>query len=199
MRSLTTIALTAMLTAMLLGVASGAPADSITGKVTLSGLRSNADAVVYIEKIDGKSFDPPAEPVVMDQKGKDFLPKVVPVVTGTTVDFLNSDPFAHNVFTPDACADEFNLGSWETGEARSWTFDEPCAAVLLCKVHPEMIAFVVAVDTPYFAVTDAEGNYTIPDLPAGTYTVSVWHERFDKTSQTVTVDGGTTVDFTLQR
>lgn len=190
---------TLVMTAALLGVASGGLADSIGGKVTLTGLRSNADAVVYIERIDGKTFAPPEAPVVMDQKGKVFLPKVLPVLVGSTVDFLNSDSFVHNVLTPDRCADEFDLGSWPTGEVRSHTFEQPCVAVLLCSVHPEMVAFVVAVDTPYFAVTDAEGNFTIPDVPAGTYTISVWHERLKKTTQTVTVSGDVTVDFTLTR
>jgi plastocyanin len=185
--------------AALLGAASGGHADSISGKVTLTGLRSNANAVVYIEKIDGKTFPPPQEPVVMNQESKEFIPQVLPVVVGTTVNFLNSDPFIHNVLTPDGCADEFDLGSWPTGEVRSFTFNSPCAAALLCSVHPEMLAFVVAVDTPYYAVTDAEGSYTIPDLPAGTYTVSVWHERLKKVSETITVSGNVSVDFTLKR
>lgn len=182
-------------------VALSAPAfaGSISGTVTATGLRSNADAVVYVERVEGKEFPAPAEPVVMDQKAKVFLPKVLPVVVGTTVDFLNSDPFAHNVFTPDECADEFNLGSWATGETKSHTFDEPCAAVMLCNVHPEMVGYVVAVDTPYFAVTDAEGHYSIEGVPDGTYTVSVWHERLKKQSQEVTVEGATTLDITLKR
>lgn len=173
-------------------------ASTLAGKVTASGLRTNADAVVYIEKIDGESFPVPANPVVMDQKGKTFLPKVLPVLVGTRVDFLNSDPFAHNVFTPDKCADEFNLGSWPIGETRSHTFIRPCAAVMLCNVHPGMIGYIVAVETPYFAVTDADGNYRI-EVPDGTYTVTVWHERLKTSSQEVTVSGATTVNFTLTR
>lgn len=183
----------------ILGVASTALAGSISGKVVCQGMRTNQDAVVYVEKIEGKTFPPPDKPAVMDQKGKDFIPKVLPVLEGTTVDFLNSDPFAHNVFTPDGCADKFNLGSWATGESRSHTFDEPCVAVMLCNVHPEMVGYVVAVETPYFAVTDAEGNYTIEGVPDGTYTVSVWHERLKKQSQEVTVGGATKADFTLTR
>lgn len=179
--------------------AAPALAGSISGVVSATGMRSNADAVVYVEKSGGMDFQAPAEPVVMDQKGKVFLPKVLPVVVGTTVEFLNSDPFAHNVFTPDGCADEFNLGSWATGETKSHTFDRNCAAVMLCNVHPEMVGYVVAVDTPYFAVTDAEGHYEIEGVPDGTYTVSVWHERFEKHSQELAVSGATTLDVTLKR
>jgi plastocyanin len=185
--------------ALLLGFAPAALAGSIKGKVTATGLRSNADAVVYVQKIEGKTFPAPKESVLMDQKGKVFVPKVLPVVVGTTVDFLNSDSFAHNVFTPDKCADKFDLGSWPTGETRPYTFKKPCTAVMLCNVHPEMVAYIVAVETPYFAVTDADGNFTIKDVPDGTYTVSVWHERLKKQSQEVTVNGATTLDVTLTR
>jgi plastocyanin len=178
------------MTAALLAIASSALAGSISGTVTATGMRSNADAVVYVDKIEGKTFPAPAEPVVMDQKGKVFLPKVLPVLVGT---------FAHNVFTPDKCADKFDLGSWPTGETRSHTFDKPCAAVMLCNVHPEMVGYVVAVETPYFAVTKEDGSYTIADVPDGTYTVSVWHERLKKQSQEVQVKGSTTADFTLKR
>jgi len=181
-----------------LGLASSVVGSSITGKITAKGLRSNADAFVYIEKIEGKSFPAPG-PVVMDQAANVFSPRILPVLVGTTVEFLNSDPFAHSVFTPDGCADKFDLGSWPTGERRSYTFDKPCAAVILCAVHPEMIAYVVAVETPYFAVSDAEGNFAIENVPDGTYTMSVWHERLKKQSREVTVSGATSVDFTLTR
>jgi plastocyanin len=187
-----------IVTAALLGSASGAFAGGISGKVTATGMRSNADAVVYVEKIGGKTFPAPAEPAVMDQKGKDFIPRVLPVLVGTTVDFLNSDPFAHNVFTPDGCADKFNLGSWPTGEVRSHTFKKPCDAVMLCNVHAEMEGYILVLETPYFAVTDADGAYSIPAVPDGEYTVSVWHSRLDKTSRKLTVRGGTQANFTLK-
>ena len=103
------------------------------------------------------------------------------------------------MFSPDKCSDKFDLGSWATGETRSFTFTKPCSAVILCNVHPEMVAYVVAVETPYFAVTAADGSYTIPDVPDGEHTVSVWHERFRTQSSPVSVQGDTKADFTLQR
>ena len=187
------------MTAVSLGVSSTMLAGPISGKVTLKGLRSNADAVVYIEKIEGKTFPPPKEPVVMVQRGMVFLPKILPVVVGTTVEFLNSDAVPHNVFTPDECADKFDLGYWLTDETRPYTFGEPCAAVMLCKPHPGMIGYVVAVETPYFAVSDGEGNFTIEDVPDGTYKLTAWHDRLKKQTQDVVVKGATTVDFTLTR
>ena len=91
------------------------------------------------------------------------------MLVGTTVDFLNSDSVLHNVFTPEACAGTFNLGTWPQGETKSLTFNKACFAVLLCRVHPEMEAFVVAVPTPYFATAQADGSYRIPDVPDGSY------------------------------
>jgi plastocyanin len=181
-------------------MSSSARGGSLVGKVTCKGLRSNADAVIYVDAIEGKTFPAPEDSVVMDQKGMMFIPHVLPVLVGTTVDFLNSDPVLHNVFTPDKCADKFNLGSWPQGQVRSYTFKEVCVAALLCNVHPEMEGFVLALPTPYFAVTDKEGVYKIEDVPDGTYTVKTWHKKRKPTSQEVTVSGDSTaVDFELKK
>ena len=185
--------------AALLGPVGSAFSGTVSGRVSCTGLRSNADAVVYIEKIAGKTFKAPVKHATMDQRAKEFIPRILPVLVGTTVDFPNADPFLHNVFTPDECADKFNVGTLAKGEVRSHTFTQPCAAVMLCKVHAEMSAYVVAVETPYFAVTNAEGAYTITDVPDGTYQLSVWHERLKKQTREVTVGAATTADFTLKR
>jgi plastocyanin len=176
-----------------------AGAGELRGKVKVVGARSSADAVVYIEAVAGKAFAPPSAHVTMNQKNMLFVPHVMPVLVGTTVDFLNSDPVLHNVFTPDKCAEKFNLGSWPQGQTRSFTFKQPCVATLLCKVHPEMEAFVVAVPTPFFAVTSPDGAYVIKDLPDGAYTVTIWHPKAKEASQPVNVAGVTAADFELTR
>jgi plastocyanin len=173
-------------------------AGSITGTVKCTGARDNADAVVYVDQVPGKTFSPPATHALMDQKNMVFIPHVLPVLVGTTVDFLNSDPLQHNVLTPDKCAERFNLGSWAKGQSRSYTFKRPCVATMLCIVHPEMEAFVVAVPTPYFAVTDKSGTYTITAVPDGQYTLKVWHPKLKATSLQVTVAGETRVDAELK-
>lgn len=185
--------------AALLGIVHPALSGTISGKVICTGLRSNANAVVYIEKIAGKTFKAPEKHAVMNQRAKEFVPAILPILVGTTVDFPNNDPFLHNVFTPDDCGDKFNLGSLAKGDVRSHTFAKPCAAVMLCKIHPEMTAYVVAIETPYFAVTDAEGKYTISGVPDHTYKLSVWHERLKKQTREVTVNGASTADFKLSR
>ena len=183
----------------LLAFVSLTTAGELKGTVKATGARTNADAVVYVDAIPGKTFPPPEKHPEMDQKDMRFMPHVLPVVVGTTVDFRNSDKVLHNVFSPDKCAGKFNLGSWPTGKIRSYTFKQPCAATLLCNVHPEMEGFVVAVPTPYFAVTDKTGAYVIKDIPDGTYTVKVWHPKLKEASQQVTVSGATTKDFELKR
>ncbi len=174
-------------------------AGSLAGTVHATGQRTNADAVVYVDQIPGKTFPAPAEPAVMDQKNMTFVPRVLPVLAGSTVEFRNSDALLHNVFSPDPCAERFNLGSWPRGESRSYTFKKPCAATLLCSVHPEMEAFAVVVPTPYFAVTDKTGAYAIADVPDGVYTLRVWHPKLKETSRQVTVSGATQADFELKK
>ena len=128
-----------------------------------------------------------------------FIPRVVPVVVGTTVDFLNSDALLHNVFSPDACADRFNLGTWPQGQTKSFTFKKECFASLLCKVHPEMEGFVAVLPTPWFAVTSADGSYHIKDVPDGTYTVKVWHPKLKAAQKSVTVAGATEANFEIAK
>ena len=173
-------------------------AGTISGNITATGKRTNADAVVYIEEVPGETFTPPSEHAKMDQIRMVFTPYVLPVLVGTTVDFHNSDPLAHNVFTVDDCADGFDLGNWNQGEFRSHTFDKPCAAVILCSVHPEMEAYVVAVPTTYFAVSDDKGFFEIKDLPDGTYTLRIWHPQLKEAGLSVAVSGSATVDVVLK-
>jgi plastocyanin len=174
-------------------------AGDLHGKVAARGVRDSADAVVYVAAVPGKTFAAPKEHAKIDQQNLVFTPHVLPVLVGTTVDFLNSDKVLHNVFTPDACAEKFNLGTWPQGQTRSFTFKSECVAALLCKVHPEMEAFVLAVPTPYFAVTKADGSYHISDVPDGSYVVKVWHPKLKAGQKTVAVAGPTEADFEIAR
>ena len=176
---------------LLAAVALPVTAGDLHGKVVCKGARDCADAVVYLAAVPGKTFPAPKEHAKMDQKNLMFTPHVLPVLVGTTVDFLNSDTVLHNVFSPDACADKFNLGTWPQGETKTYTFKKECAAVLLCKVHPEMEAYVVAVPTPFFVTAQADGSYRIPDVPDGSYTVKVWHPKLKAVGKPVTVAGAT--------
>jgi plastocyanin len=177
-------------------------AGGITGKVKAKGVKHSGDAIIYIDKIAGKTFSPPKEHPRIDQKNLMFVPHVLPVLSGTTVDFINSDNVLHNVFSPDKCCDKFNLGSWPKGQSKSFTFKEPgCAATLLCNVHPEMEGYVYVVETPYYAVTAKDGSYEIKDVPPGKYTLKIWHEKLKGKEVAVDVPekGNATVDFDIHK
>lgn len=176
-------------------------AGDISGTVKVKRARNSGNVVVFITRVEGKVFEPPKEHTIMDQKNLEFIPHVVPVLVGTTVDFLNSDDVLHNVFSPDYPGGKFNLGTWAKGIVKSYTFSAPGVATILCNVHPEMEAYIVAVKTPYFAVSDKDGNYLIKDVPAGKYTLGVWHEKRKAGDKEVVVPakGSAKVDFILKR
>jgi plastocyanin len=190
-----------ILMTVFLWIAQPALAGTIKGKITVKGARDARDVVVYIDKMPGE-FPPPKKNAKMDQKNMTFLPHVLPILAGTTVDFQNNDDVLHNVFTPDKCADKFNLGTWPKGEIRPYTFkDAGCVAVILCNVHPEMEAWVVVLQNPYFFKTDKDGVFTIEDVPAGKYSLKVWHQKLKAKPQEVEVPekGEITVDFSMKR
>ena len=175
-----------------------ASAGSISGKV--SGV--TGESVVYVDTIAGKTFPAPTAKPVIDQKGLMFAPHIVAVQQGTTVEFLNSDKVAHNVFWPSVGGNKkltHNLGTWPQGEKRAFKFDNPGAVPLLCNVHPEMAGYIVVSPTPYFATTDKSGAYKIENVPDGSYTVTAWHEGTKNQSKPVTVAGDSKADFTLSK
>jgi plastocyanin len=172
----------------------------IKGSVTGKPPKYLKNTVVYIEEIEG-DFPPQEEHAVIDQKELVFIPHVLFITKGTTVDFLNSDDVRHNVFSPDDVADKMNLGTWPTGEVKSYTFNNLGAAVMLCNVHPEMEAYVVVLQNPYFAKVDKAGNYEIKNVPPGEYTLKVWNKKYKSKDKEIKIKNGETitVDFKLKR
>ena len=176
---------------------------TIKGKITATKSKYLLDAVIYIDSV-AETFEVPKEHLVMNQKNLVFIPRVMPLLAGTTVDFLNSDDVAHNVFTPDKSADKMNLGTWPKGQIRSFTFarrcDKVCDAQMLCNVHPEMEAFVVILQNPYFTKADTTGSFQINNVPAGSYTLQVWHSKLKTDSQKILVPetGAVQVEFALK-
>jgi plastocyanin len=166
--------------------ARGAAPSVVSGTVVVKGVRSSADAVITLEA-PGLALSPPAAPVKIDQKGFRFIPHVVAVQTGTTIRFLNNDPEPHNVYSPEG---RYNLGTWPTGDTRDYTFKKPGIYSQLCNIHPDMLAYVVVVDTPHFAVTDAKGAFAIRNVPPGKYTLVAWHEKKDGFEREIEVVAG---------
>lgn len=187
-----------ILIAVVMGISLAASAGTISGQV--SGVAGQS--VVYVDAISGKTFPPPAVHPVIDQRGLVFQPHVTAVLVGTTVDFLNSDSVAHNVFWTSIGGNKklgHNLGTWPKGDRKSFKFDTPGVVPILCNVHPEMSAYLVVVPTPYFATSDQTGNYKIENVPDGSYTVTAWHEGAKSQSKPVAVSGDAKADFTLSK
>lgn len=174
------------------------------GRVKTKGPKSYKDVVVYLAKVGDNDFPAPVKHAKMDQKGLVYIPHVLPVLKGTTVDFLNSDTENHNVFSPDEAVvgEDMDLGQFGHGKKESFTFDKPGEAVMLCKLHLEMAAYIVVLENPFFTmgVIDPEtrtASYTLKNVPPGEYTVKVWHKKYKAKSKTVTVEKGKTAEVEL--
>jgi plastocyanin len=147
------------------------------------------NAFVYISKgLEGKTFATPTASVTIDQKGCWFRPHLVGLQTGQTLDVVNSDPVTHNIHPMAHINHEWNhsQGPGDPPMHRTFTKQEVMIPVK-CNIHDWMHAFIGVVDNPYFTVTKDDGTYTLPNLPPGTYTVSVWHETLGTQETTVTI------------
>jgi len=161
------------------------------------------NAMVYVKDgLGDRVFAPPDTPVVVDQKGCLFVPRVAAAQTGQPFRFLNSDPLPHNVHGSPQKSSGFNFSLGVKGAARNVTVDKPEHVIdVKCDIHPWMRGYLGVFDHPYFAVTDAEGKFALPNLPPGNYVVEAWHERFGTQSANVTVGPKETkaVDFSFSR
>jgi len=198
-----TAAKTAVAASIVLMLSVAGRANDIKGKVSVQGIKSAENIAVYVDAIPDKKFDAPKEHVVVDQRKMTFVPHVVAVQQGTTVDFLNSDPVGHNVYWPSISGNKklsHNLGTWPKGEKKPFQFNDLGVASLLCNVHPEMSGYIVVAPTPYFAVTDKDGNFEIKNIPAGKYTLKTWSEDGKPTTQAVDASAATTtVELTVKK
>lgn len=143
-----------------------------------AGKNDNSDVVIWLLPVGGEQL-----PAVtgqthyrITQQNKEFHPHVLAVPVGTAVEFPNEDPFFHNVFSLYK-GKRFDLGLYEAGSSRKVVFDKPGVSFIFCNIHPDMNAFVLALETPYFAKTDQSGRAEIKDLPFGRYRMEVWYER----------------------
>jgi plastocyanin len=184
-------------------IANFAHAGEVKGKVSATGLKSAGNIAVYIDAIPGKKFDRPTQHAAVDQRNMLFVPHTLVILRGTTVDFLNGDTVAHNVFWPSISGDKrlrHNMTIVSPNQKKSFEFDDLGAAQLLCNLHPDMIGYIVVVPTPYFALTGNDGTFSIKDVPPGTYTLKTWSEDGKPTTQSITATGATTnVDLVVKK
>lgn len=173
--------------------ATQALAGDIKGKLTAQGMRSAENIVVYLDSMPGKTFPAPAAHLVMDQTHLAFVPPVLVVQQGSTVDFRNNDSVGHNVYWPAINHDRklaHNMGTWPQGQSKPFTFTALGDVPLLCNVHPEMSGYIFVVPTPYYALTDKEGTFTIKNVPAGAYTIKTGSSSAKPATQAVNVGAG---------
>ena len=157
--------------------------------------------VVYLEVAPSEALEPPvAARQRMDQRNETFVPHVLAIRTGTTVDFPNSDRIYHNVFSLSPTR-KFDLGRYAVGRSKAVRFDRPGVVRVFCDIHSHMNAWILVFAHPFFAVTDADGRFRIEGIPPGTYTVAIWNEAATAESRTVVVSAGSEADvgFTLGR
>lgn len=153
-----------------------AMAGDITGVVTdKANGKPIKDAVVFILHVPDREFQPPAEVAIMDQINRKFIPYVLTILVGTTVTFPNKDQIPHHVSSTSR-AKRFQRPLYKGTSIKPVEFDKIGVVKLRCEIHPEMLAVIVALQNPFFATTDRNGNYTIENVPAGTYKLAVWHE-----------------------
>lgn len=159
-------------------------------------------SVVYLETAPRGAFEGrEGGRTRMDQRNETFVPHVLAITVGTTVDFPNNDQTYHNVFSLSKTR-PFDLGRYASGHSKSVRFDRPGIVRVFCDIHSHMSAFILVFGHRYYSVTDEDGRYRIDDVPPGTYTVVVWNELVPQVSKPVTVpaDGGAVeLDFTLGR
>ena len=177
-----------------------AGAGEITGQTTVLNKEGQAltrfdHAVVYIEGIE---TPPPAEPAVLDQKNKEFVPRLLAVVKGQEIRFLNSDKVQHNVFSPHE-QEPFDLGLYPAGESRTVHLNTLRRHKVYCNLHKSMVADILVLPNRYFSLTDANGRYRIQGLPEGDYVLRVWHILGGADQKPVRVgQQPLTVDFTVR-
>lgn len=153
---------------------------------------------VYVKEGLQGDYPPPSEPVVLDQKGCWYSPHVFGIQVNQPLQIINSDPTLHNVHAMAEKSRSFNLGMPIQGMKFTKKFDQPEVMVTFkCDVHPWMRAYAGVLPHPFYSVTGDDGAYEIKELPAGTYVLEAWHEKYGTQTQEVTVtDGPVTVDFT---
>ena len=161
------------------------------------------DFVVFLEGKVGTNATPTNVVEVtttrIAQRGAVFTPHILPVVAGTTVEWPNHDDIFHNVFS-DSEPKRFDLDLYKGNPPdKRVMFDKPGKVDVYCSIHANMHCVVLVMENPYFAMTDADGHYSITNVPPGTYKLKAWHERLPADEQEITVpaSGATNVDFTL--
>jgi plastocyanin len=174
-------------------------ADDLSGPIA-PDLSDRLRSVVYLETAPRGAFEQSeGGRAIMDQHNETFVPHVLAITTGTTVNFPNSDRIYHNVFSLSRTR-SFDLGRYAVGHSKSIRFDRPGIVRVFCDIHSHMSAFILVFNHPFFALTDTDGRYRIDNIPPGSYNVVAWNEGLASEPRVAVVpDGGSAeLDFQLR-
>jgi plastocyanin len=168
----------------------------ISGSVEAKPSKFLKDSIVYVKEVPNTKSTP--KTFHIDQKGMEFVPRIVLIATGDTVKFENHDKVDHSVLSPDG---KYDLGVWGSGQEKDHTFASPGVFAQVCKLHPEMLAYVFVGQNRFAALVDDKGAFTIAGLPPGTYEIAIWNPKLKAASQKVTVADAATANlkFSLAR
>jgi hypothetical protein len=175
-----------------------AQVNTVRGKVDVlhhSRIESgSSDVVVWLTPIEPSGPVSPGPPVHLAQKNKEFIPHVLAITVGTQVDFPNQDPFFHDVFSIYR-GKPFDVGLYEKGTVRSVRFTQPGVSYIFCNIHPDMSGVIVALTTPFFAITAHDGDFQMSHVPSGSYKLNVWYEfaseaELTSASRNLTISSG---------
>jgi plastocyanin len=177
-----------LLVAAAVALAIPAGAGTITGRVDLVDKpgRRTTDLTDVVVSLDGVRVKARPEKASVVMKGKTFIPHVVAVPVGGTVEFPNEDPIFHNAFSVSG-ANRFDLALYKRPKTGAQTFEHPGVVKVYCNIHPQMSAVVVVVDNPYFTKVQPDGTFTVENVPAGRHRLKAWHERAGEATVEVTV------------
>jgi plastocyanin len=172
------------------GADAAAKGGIVKGTITVAG-KPTMDAVVSVEGVPQEAAKArlaglKPKKAAVDQRDMKFVPFVLPVAAGTTVEFPNNDKSWHNVYSKSD-AKKFDLGLYAPGKSRSQTFDKPGVVRVLCNAHPSMEAFIVVKEHPYFAAPDKRGNFRLDGVPLGKFRLQVWHPQLGTTDAGVEI------------
>lgn len=173
-------------------------AAEVSGGITTRKVKSPKDILVYLQEVKGE-FPAPEEAAKMDQISLVFVPYLLPILKGTTVEFHNSDDLLHNVF--GVGAEDFDLGTWGKGKTAPYTFTRLGETAILCNVHPEMEAYIFVLQNPYFSLTNEQGNYILKGLPIGSYKLKTYHPKLKPQEIPVEIESegdSLSIDFELK-
>jgi plastocyanin len=188
------------LVGLCLALAAPAPAGTVQGRVEVveKGGKKAADVADAVVWVEGPKVKPRPSSATVTMRGKAFEPRVAVVPVGGTVEFPNQDPIFHNVFSVSG-ENRFDLDLYKKPKSGAWTFRFPGLVRVYCNIHPQMSAYVLVRDNPFWARPAADGNFEIADVPPGSWVLKAWHERTGETSQAVTVSetGAAPVALTL--